>query len=259
MLKKSLNSSVWGLFFLSLILLTGCKTISNSHLSHNLHENVVVNSLDGEDEKILDFVKPYKNHVDAEMSKTLSYAPETMDKSQGQWETSIGNLLTASAMELVTPVFYQRTGEKIDICMFNHGGIRAMISKGEVSTRTAYEVMPFENEAVVLKLSANNIRDLVQYFIDKKRAHPLSNMQITINKNNEIQQITINGKPLDDKRDYHVLTSDFLANGGDQMSFFTQAKERINMDYKLRNVLIDYFTKHDTLPIIKNHTVIVQP
>ena len=119
--------------------------------------------------------------------------------------------------------------------------------------------MPFENEAVVLKLSANNIRDLAQYFIDKKRAHPLSNMQITINKNNEIQQITINGKPLDDKRDYYVLTSDFLANGGDQMSFFTQAKERINMDYKLRNVLIDYFTKHDTLPIIKNHTVIVQP
>lgn len=260
MLKKSLKSCVSGLFFLSLILLTACKSaVDKVYTSYTLHENTVVDSSGEENIIIRDFIVPYKNHVDEEMNKILSYAPETMDKTQGVWETTIGNLLAESAVEMVEPVFYQRTGQHIDACMFNHGGIRAVISEGNVYTRTAYEVMPFENEAVVLKLSSDAVRSMAQYVINKKRAHPLANVEIEIDKNQEINQITINGKLLQKDRDYYILTSDYLANGGDEMYFFTQAKERIDMNYKLRNVLIDYFGRHDTLPVIKTQRVIRKP
>jgi 2',3'-cyclic-nucleotide 2'-phosphodiesterase (5'-nucleotidase family) len=32
----------------------------------------------------------------------------------------------------------------MDIVLLNHGGIRSIIPKGEVTTRTAFEIMPFE-------------------------------------------------------------------------------------------------------------------
>ncbi len=256
MLKKSLNRAVVGLFFLSLILFSACKSVSNPTFSTTLHHNEVVDATQSSDLSIQKLILPYKNHVDAEMNKVLSYSPKTMDKYQGEWETTIGNLLATSALEMVDPVFFQRTQQHIDACMFNHGGIRAVISEGEVFTRTAYEVMPFENEAVVLVLTANEIRLLAEYFVENKKAHPMANIKIYINDNQGIEGVLVNGKPLEDDRDYYILTSDYLANGGDGMSFFTQAQDRLDMNYKLRNVLIDYFTQQDTLPVIKIQNVI---
>src|SRR5690606_35316878 len=184
MLNKSLKSRVSGLFFLSLISFTACKSAEDkTDTSFTLYENAVIDSSGEEDSLVRNFIIPYKNHVDEEMNKILSYAPETMDKSQGVWETTIGNLLAESAMEMVEPIFFQRTGQHIDACMFNHGGIRTIIPEGNVTTRTAYEVMPFENEALVLKLTANEIDELAQYVINKKIPHPLSNITIEIDGN----------------------------------------------------------------------------
>lgn len=256
MLKKSLNRAVVGLFFLSLILFSACKSASNPTFSTTLHNNEVVDAKQPSDLSIQKMILPYKNHVDAEMNKVLSYSPKTMDKYQGEWETTIGNLLATSAIEMVEPVFFQRTQQHIDACMFNHGGIRAVISQGKVFTRTAYEVMPFENEAVVLTLTAQEIRLLADYFVENKKAHPMVNIKIFINDNHDVVNILMNDKPLENDKNYYILTSDYLANGGDGMSFFTQAKERLDMNYKLRNVLIDYFTQQDTLPVIKTQNVI---
>ena len=42
-------------------------------------------------------------------------------------------------------------------------------------------------------------------------------------------------------------------NGGDRMDFFKTNDSLYVLDYKIRNVLIDYFTKIDTLnPVIDN-------
>jgi hypothetical protein len=43
-----------------------------------------------------------------------------------------------------------------------------------------------------------------------------------------------------------VLTSDYLANGGDKMSFF-QNKEQYKLGLKLRDAIIDHCEKNDTI------------
>ncbi len=50
-----------------------------------------------------------------------------------------------------------------------------------------------------------------------------------------------------DDSTYYIATSDYLFYGGDNMKFFNGAVNSIPSDYKLRNVLIDYFTKTDTI------------
>ncbi|MFY8068567.1 MAG: 5'-nucleotidase C-terminal domain-containing protein, partial [Flavobacterium sp.] len=66
----------------------------------------------------------------------------------------------------------------------------------------------------------------------------------------------IQGKPLDNTAIYQVVTNDYLANGGDNMVFFKKGIKRTDLDYKLRNILIDYFKDVDTLKINTNKRII---
>jgi 2',3'-cyclic-nucleotide 2'-phosphodiesterase (5'-nucleotidase family) len=53
-------------------------------------------------------------------------------------------------------VFNQRKKKKIDICLLNQGGIRSTLPKGNVTSRTAFKIMPFENSLVVVALRRTN-------------------------------------------------------------------------------------------------------
>ena len=60
-------------------------------------------------------------------------------------------------------------------------------------------------------------------------------------------------------RYYYVATSDFLLNGGDKMDFFNKSSENTFLNYKIRDLLIDYFIKIDTLkPKIDNRFIRTQ-
>ena len=86
----------------------------------------------------------YKSNIDS----VISYAPETYSKKDGNLNTAIGNLMADAVFSEANPVFNKRTGQNIDFVILNHGGIRSMIPKGNITTRTAYNVMPFENSVV---------------------------------------------------------------------------------------------------------------
>lgn len=197
------------------------------------------------------FVAPYRNRIDAMLDSALAYAPFTISKTDGSYNTTAGNLLADIMLSEAGPIFESRTGEKIDFALLNHGGIRSIIPKGKVTARSAYEMMPFENSIVVAKLNGTSVQNLVTYLRDSGRAHPISGLQVVLSKENEIQSIRIQGKLLDKNGSYNIATSDYLLNGGDDMVFFTDAEKVTPIDYKIRNAIIDYFTKMDTIaPIV---------
>ena len=135
-------------------------------------------------------------------------------------------------------------GFPCDFALINHGGIRSSIPKGDVTNRSMYEIMPFENSAIVIGLKGEQIIEIVNYIISEKKPHPLKGLTFTIDKNNQPKSIMINGKTLDDSKVYYVVTSDYLSNGGDNMIFFKKGIEKYNLDYKLRNIIIDYFKEN---------------
>src|SRR5690606_20815574 len=142
----------------------------------------------------------------------------------------------------------KRTGKSIDFVLLNHGGIRSIISKGVVSRRTAYEVMPFENKVLILEIDGKTLIELLEYLAESKTAHPISNqLQLELKANGEIANATVNNQAVDVAKNYYVATSDFLANGVDHMDFFKNAISTTDLEYMLRNEIIDYFTKVDTI------------
>lgn len=239
----------------SVVSLTSCGSQKNVLTSIHAKQIPVDASVE-ENQTYVNFIAPYKQHIDKDLNTVLTHAPEVMDKAIGKWATTIGNLFANAALEMGSPIFEKRTGKKIDFCMLNHGGIRAVIPQGPLTVRNAFELMPFENALVVCELKAEQIKELANYMITKKTPHPLAGIVITYEKNtNEIKKIEINGKPLDNNRTYFVATNDYLMNGGDYMTFFTKSVSTYDLNYLMRNMTIDFFKKHDPLPVINTQPI----
>lgn len=237
--------------FLTLFFISSCSD-KNYNLTKIEGKQLPITEKAAETPAIESFIKPYRDHINQDLDNVLAYAPETLDKSTGKWQTSIGSLLADVCLQRGNTVFKSRENKDIDMCLLNHGGIRAILPKGNVTTRTAFEIMPFENNLVVIALKGEQILDIAAYIIKEKKPQPLSGMTFTIAKDNTAKNILVKGKPLDLNKTYYVATNDYLANGGDSMTFFAKGTQKFDLNYKLRNVLIDYFKDVDTVVAPKN-------
>ena len=211
-------------------------------------------------QQIEDFVTPYRQYINNDLDSILAYAPETLDKSKSikKWQTTIGNLMADVTFEKADKLFFMREQKHVDISLLNHGGIRAIIPRGNVTARTAYEVMPFENSLIIIALKGEQVKEIADYIIREKKPHPLSGMEIIIDKQGMIKNVTVQGVPMDMNRTYYIATSDYLSGGGDNMEFFKKAVGSYDMDYKLRNLYIDYFKEVDTIPVIRTERIITE-
>lgn len=244
------------LFCFFLTVLASCKpTISYDKIEGK--QIAITDSLTV-DKNIEAFIKPYREHVNSNLDSVLSYAVDTYSKSDGYLNTAIGNFIADVMFEQANPIFKKRTGKEIDFVLLNHGGIRAIISKGNITTRTAFEVMPFENAIIVTKLKGEQVKELLDYLVEAKRAHPISKLKIELDTEGNLKNALINAQPIDYTKSYYVLTNDYLMNGGDRMDFFQQRETEYVLDYKIRNALIDYFSKTDTIQPVRDDRFIQQ-
>ena len=219
---------------------------------------IEVNNNVKSDKEIVEFITPYKNKVDSKMDSILAYSPTNYDKKNGLLNTAIGNMMADVALKLSNPVYKARKNRDIDFVLLNHGGIRASISKGDITTRTAYNVMPFENSMVVCELDGETVEELINYLKLSKKAHPISGINIVLDNSYNLIEAKINDKEISKNKIYSVATTDYLLNGGDKMDFFKKSKENTILDYKLRNILIDYFKQIDTLSFQTDNRFIIR-
>lgn len=243
------------LFIFTLFFLQACRT--NGYKSAEVTgKRIPIDATIPADSAISDFIKPFSEHIEQTLDSLLAYNPEDLNKNDGDLNTALGNLMADIVLEQANPVFKSRTGKEIDIVLLNHGGIRSTIAKGPVTARTAYNVMPFENEIVVAELKGEKILEMLSYLENNRTAHPLSGIKIEVDENYKVISASIAGKGIDTSKTYFVATSDYLQQGGDNMVFFSNPEELYRVDYKIRNAIIDYFHKVDTLRTGRDHRYI---
>lgn len=220
-------------------------------------KNIAVDSTIVASAVIDSMINPYKSKLDAEMKQVLCYSPHKLVKNDGNMQSTVGNLMADLCFELANPIFKTKTNESIDFVLFNYGGIRSSIPAGEVRKEDAFKLMPFENELVTVTLTGEKTSELADYFVNSTRAHPLSkNVELIINENE--YDLKINGEPFDKNKSYTVLTSDYLQHGGSGMNFFKSPKKLIKLDYKIREAIIDYFIKVDTLQTAIDNRILIK-
>lgn len=243
-----MNPKLYLIPLIALLLLT-CKQNQDVFLNKIEGKRIAItDSLEGNPE-IDAFVEPFREHINKDLDSVLAYAVDTYSPrpEEGNLETEIGNFMADVAYEQGNAVFKKRTGKDIDMVLLNHGGIRAPISKGNVSARMAYSVMPFDNSLVVVDLKGPQVKELVDFLARSERAHPIAKLSLEIDENNEVESALINGKPINPNSNYFVATYDYLYNGGNRMTFFQTNDSLYVLDYRMRNAMIDYFKKVDTI------------
>lgn len=188
------------------------------------------------DSGIYKSILPYKEVLDSQMDLVLAYSDQVMEK--GQPEGLLGNFVADVCLVQANKKYKSTDGHPIDFCFLNNGGLRASLPKGNLTKRKIFELMPFENELIVLTLEGTVVRQLAD-FISAKGGMPVAGTRITI-RGKMASQMLIGASKLDTTRTYKVVTSDYLAYGGDNMSFLSDTKLREPIGLKLRDAIIQY-------------------
>ncbi len=255
-LKKYNDVSKLFVIFLTFFFVVSCSK-QNYYVTKIEGKRIPITEKENQVPQIENFIKPYREHINKDLDSVLAYCPVTLDKS-GKWQSTIGNLMADVSLMRGNLVFEAREKKKIDICLLNSGGIRSILPKGNVTARNGFEIMPFENSMVVIALKGEQVNEMVDFLIADKKAHPLAGITFTIDKNNQSKNILVQGKPLEKETTYYVGTNDYLSDGGDNMNFFKKGIQKFDLDYKLRNILIDYFKQVDTIPVINDVRITVE-
>lgn len=185
------------------------------------------------DPEIEAMIAPYKTELDAEMNQVIGEAAAEMTKAKP--EGALGNWMSDLLYEEINELM----GEKIDFATVNYGGIRIpAIPKGDITRGKIYELMPFDNMVTVLYVDAETAR---QFFakVAEDEGIPISKQVQMQIKDRTLQSVTVNGQPIQDDKIYKIGVSDYVANGGDDCSFFI-GKKREDLGVFLRDLIIEH-------------------
>ena len=237
-----MKKSFFSIFLILATLFLGCnkenKNFNNKLLDHEISEDSIINI----------FIEPYTKQITgSDLNVRLAYSPKKYTKNDGELNSTLSNLFADATFQVCNPIYNKISQENIDIVLLNMGGIRSIVSKGEISKKTAYKLMPFENQILLLKLKGDLIMEMVEYLIREKKSHPIYGLQIQLDENYNLKKLNVNGNELDLNSFYNVATTDYLLKGGDNMNFFAKNSKTLDLKVKMRDVLIKYFQNIDTL------------
>lgn len=225
---------------LLIALFASCSTLSEStsynYKNHSI--NVISDSIS--DEQFMAILEPYRLVVESKMSEVIANAQEPLMSYRP--ESPLSNFLSDLILEFAVDYCKENHPDMIpQISLFNHGGIRASLPEGPIRLQNAYELMPFENEMVLVLLTGQQLIDLADY-ITIRGGEGVSGITFGMNKN-KAENIKVQGLAVDVNRKYWLIASDYIVNGGDGMKVLTWAEKRIETGYKMREVIIDYMKK----------------
>ena len=193
---------------------------------------VVLNQMSAEDKEFVDLINPYKIQIDKEMNQVLIVSNAAAMK--GQPEGELGNLVA----DIILAKANDYAKQKVDVCMLNNGGLRSALPAGEITLGKVFELMPFENEMVVVTMDGKKMQQMFNYAA-KEGGMPLAGATAEI-KDTAAVNIKIGGEAFDENKTYKVATSDYLAAGGDKMKFFKNPVAYEPMKKKIRDAIIEY-------------------
>lgn len=177
-------------------------------------------------------IAPYKAQLDNRLNQEIGMAKETMTAVAPE------SLLSNFCSDALLSYASAHDSMAVDIAVLNLGGLRKPIPKGSITIRTLYELMPFENQAVVIDLSGKNLLELLEQ-IAQKGGEPVAGVQLNIQKG-KLTKGSINGHTLELTKNYRIATSDYLSDGNDKLLALKKHGRITPLNIKLRDVFISY-------------------
>ncbi|MDD3040609.1 5'-nucleotidase C-terminal domain-containing protein [Bacteroides sp.] len=240
-MRQSYTILIPGVLLAGLILFTSCRATHKTSQA-----NYEVAKIEGSricmdstwdvnsDTKAKAILNSYKEKVDKMMYEVIGVSEMKMDK--GRPESLLSNLV-AEVLRISADCVLKHPA---DIGVMNMGGLRNILPAGNITVDAVYEILPFENSLCVLTMNGAEIKNLLTV-IASQHGEGLSGAQIEITKDGKLLNATVQGKLIEENREYTVATIDYLADGNGGLTPFLQADKRECPDSAtLRELFLKY-------------------
>jgi 2',3'-cyclic-nucleotide 2'-phosphodiesterase (5'-nucleotidase family) len=226
-----------GFILISIILVPnfGC----NRHLSEkNITGELVrvdITNAPIPDDEIDSIISFYREKLQQEMNQVIAHSPYAMHRASP--EGLLNNFVADIVFEYAKAEYKSEDGLTVDFCLLNYGGLRSSLPAGDLTVGNVFELMPFDNTIVVLTLSGDKTKEIFQYLATATNGMPISGLRMGISDKKPVN-VTINGQPFDESRNYKIVTSDYLSLGGDMMNFFLDPIKYEILGMQIRDAIL---------------------
>lgn len=204
------------------------------HIAQTSGEILMIDStLDAiQDTSYLAHIAPIQKDLEEQLKAPIGYAPNTLEVHQP--ECTMLNWASDALFEIAK----QLCPNQVDMAIVNIGGMRCNWGAGDITFRHVFELMPFDNELVVLTLQGKDILALCQQFADYG-GQGVAGLRMKAEKG-IVKSAKIAEKEIEPEAYYTIATSDYLSQGNDGMAPLKNHVEIWKSEEKIRDLYIEY-------------------
>lgn len=151
-------------------------------------------------------------------------------------EAPFGNFVADLALEITLA----------DIALFNGGAFRSSIPAGPVTLKSIYQAFPFRNELVLGEVTGAQLLAALEHSAGMDPLHnPGGFLQVSGVRyeiaDGRLASATVRDAPIDPERRYRIVTSDFLAAGGDGYTMLKEMSNTVMTGRLISDMVIEGF------------------
>ncbi len=192
-----------------------------------------------EDKIILKKLQAYQDKVQGIMSEVIGTLSADADNKivKGTGSTPVGDLITD----------IMRHQAEADVVFYNTHGLRASMTKGNITKESVFMVLPFDNNIVTYTLSGADLLKAIEYYTDRPDYSQMSGVTLDYDNTkpagHRTGNVLVNGKEVDLNKKYRIASIDFLVNVSSDFEPVKNAKD-LETGKNVRDEVEAYIVTH---------------
>jgi 2',3'-cyclic-nucleotide 2'-phosphodiesterase (5'-nucleotidase family) len=127
-----------------------------------------------------------------------------------------------------------------DVAAHNRGGTRTELAAGPVTRRDLFELLPFDNHLVTVRLSGAELEAMVRQAVEGTSHSGLDysglRVFVRVGESVVLERVEVAGRALDPSASYSVTVNSYIAGGGDSFEMLAEASVRETNPVLLRDL-----------------------
>jgi len=189
------------------------------------------------DEAAARYIAPFKRVNDSIMGPIMGRVAHNMHAVRP--ESDLSNLLADILIWAAKDY-----GEQPVFGVYNIGGIRADLTKGDVTYGDVLDIAPFENKICFVTLTGEQLMELFSQIASTGGEGVSRGTQLVITSDGKLVSARLHGEEIDPKREYRVTTINYLLEGNDKMTAFLKGTNKVapsEANNNTRYLIMNYF------------------
>lgn len=198
-------------------------------------------------------VQYWDDRLNELIEEKIGYTEENLTRNYFG-ESLLGNIITDAV----------RNYTNTDLAFTNPGGLRSDIDKGDITIGHVINVLPFNNNILVMEMDGRNLKELLEQSASMNAAGVLEKSGIRLKIDSSLplgQQVVeaiINGELLQENRIYTIAADDFTGKGGDGFTSFLKAKNIRDTSMIMRDLVIEHIRKFGNITHILEGRIVTE-